>query len=114
MGIITVSDDETIDSVNLYEYEIEPCEYSPELASKLDAQKQVIVAMDNNGVLSGVLNTDTDVLVGVDDKPESETYGMVLSGVPCVSTAFAHGFGGFAGGFITIAILLFSFSTVLG
>ena len=114
MGIITVADNETIDSVNLYEYDIESCEYSPELANSIDKEKQAIVAVDKNGVLSGVLNTETDVIVGVDDKPESETYGMVLSGVPCVSTAFAHGFGGFAGAFITIAILLFAFSTVLG
>ena len=114
MGIITVADNETIDSVNLYEYDIVSCEYTPELAGSLDNEKQAIVAVDENGILSGVLNTETDLIVGVDDKPESETYGMVLSGVPCVSTAFAHGFGGFAGAFITIAILLFAFSTVLG
>lgn len=36
------------------------------------------------------------------------------TGVPLVSAAFTHGFGGFAGEFVSIAILLFAFSTVLG
>lgn len=37
-----------------------------------------------------------------------------LEGVPLVSAAFAHGFGNFAGKFVSVAILLFAFSTVLG
>ncbi|MBF7096238.1 alanine/glycine:cation symporter family protein [Alkalibacter mobilis] len=36
------------------------------------------------------------------------------TGVPLVSEAFAHGLGGFAGEFVSLAILLFAFSTVLG
>ncbi|QSX09400.1 alanine:cation symporter family protein [Alkalibacter rhizosphaerae] len=36
------------------------------------------------------------------------------SGVPLVSAAFTHGFGGFAGEFVSLAILLFAFSTILG
>ena len=36
------------------------------------------------------------------------------AGVPLVSAAFSHGFGSFAGQFISLAILLFAFSTVLG
>lgn len=36
------------------------------------------------------------------------------TGVPLVSAAFTHGFGGFAGKFVSLAILLFAFSTVLG
>lgn len=37
-----------------------------------------------------------------------------LSGVPLVSAAFSHGFGSIAGQFVSLAILLFAFSTVLG
>lgn len=37
-----------------------------------------------------------------------------LAGVPLVSAAFTHGFGDFAGKFVSLAILLFAFSTVLG
>ncbi|MPW25880.1 amino acid carrier protein [Alkalibaculum sp. M08DMB] len=37
-----------------------------------------------------------------------------LEGVPLVSAAFADGFGNFAGQFVSLAILLFAFSTVLG
>ncbi len=36
------------------------------------------------------------------------------TGVALVSNAFTHGFGNFAGGFVTISVLLFAFSTVLG
>ncbi|MBN2874665.1 MAG: alanine:cation symporter family protein [Spirochaetales bacterium] len=39
---------------------------------------------------------------------------MGVTGVPLVSAAFSHGFGSFAGKFISIAVLLFAFSTVLG
>lgn len=37
-----------------------------------------------------------------------------LTGVPLVSAAFSHGFGAFAGRFVSLAVLLFAFSTVLG
>lgn len=37
-----------------------------------------------------------------------------LTGVPLVSEAFSHGFGHFAGKFVSLAVLLFAFSTVLG
>ncbi|MEA5012114.1 MAG: alanine/glycine:cation symporter family protein [Angelakisella sp.] len=37
-----------------------------------------------------------------------------VSGVPLVSYAFESRFGAFAGGFVSVAILLFAFSTVLG
>ncbi|MFA9379992.1 MAG: alanine/glycine:cation symporter family protein [Acetanaerobacterium sp.] len=37
-----------------------------------------------------------------------------LTGVALVSNAFTHGFGPFAGFFVSIAVLLFAFSTVLG
>lgn len=40
--------------------------------------------------------------------------GAVLDGVPLVSAAFSHGFGQLAGKFVSVAILLFAFSTVLG
>lgn len=40
--------------------------------------------------------------------------GIPLEGVPLVSAAFSHGFGSLAGKFVSIAILLFAFSTVLG
>lgn len=39
---------------------------------------------------------------------------MQLEGAPFVSAAFSHGFGSFAGAFVSIAIVLFAFSTVLG
>lgn len=101
--------------INLYEQQVEPITYSEDLLDNIDHDNQVLVAIeeDNNKIV-GVLNTDTDVIVSLDDKPASETYGQQLDGVPFVSTAFAHGFGGFAGGFVSIAILLFAFSTVLG
>jgi AGCS family alanine or glycine:cation symporter len=37
-----------------------------------------------------------------------------LTGVPLVSAAFSHGFGTFAGKFVSLAVLLFAFSTILG
>ncbi|MCM1321808.1 MAG: sodium:alanine symporter family protein [Bacteroides sp.] len=40
--------------------------------------------------------------------------GSGANGVPLVSAAFSHGFGKFAGQFISLAVLLFAFSTVLG
>lgn len=103
-----------LSKINLYECEIEKVEYSEGLEETIDPKSQVLVALTQDNKILGVLNTDTDVIVSLDDKPSSETYGMQLDGVPFVSTAFAHGFGQFAGGFVSIAILLFAFSTVLG
>ena len=100
--------------INLYDCEIEKVEYSEGLEESLDADSQTLVALTKEGEILGVLNTDTDVIVSLDDKPGSETYGMQLDGVPFVSTAFSRGFGRYAGAFISIAILLFAFSTVLG
>ncbi len=40
--------------------------------------------------------------------------GSLITGVPLVSAAFSHGFGSFAGKFVSLAVLLFAFSTVLG
>lgn len=37
-----------------------------------------------------------------------------ITGVPLVSAAFSHGFGSFAGKFVSLAVFLFAFSTVLG
>jgi AGCS family alanine or glycine:cation symporter len=42
------------------------------------------------------------------------TPGSELTGVPLVNEAFAAGFHGFARYFVSIAVLLFAFSTVLG
>lgn len=100
--------------INLYDCEVENVEYSEGLEETIDKESQVLVALTKDNEILGVLNTDTDVIVSLDDKPASETYGMQLDGVPFVSTAFSHGFGHYAGGFISIAILLFAFSTVLG
>lgn len=103
-----------LEKVNLYNCPIEKVEYSEGLENTIDPDSQVLVALDDDDKIIGLLNTDTDVIVSLDDKPSSETYGMKLDGVPFVSTAFSHGFGQFAGGFVSIAILLFAFSTVLG
>lgn len=113
VGIITVADGE-IDKVNLYEQPIEKAEYSDELIASINPENQLIVALDENDTLLGVLSTETDSIISLDDKPESETYGMKLDGVPFVSTAFAHGLGSFAGGFVSIAVVLFAFSTIIG
>lgn len=104
----------SLDKINLYEQEIEEVQYRDDLVDSIDPQSQVLVAVDEEGKLLGVLNTDTDVIISLDDKPGSETYGMQLEGVPFVSAAFSHGFGSFAGAFVSIAIVLFAFSTVLG
>lgn len=113
VGIITVADGE-IDKVNLYEQPIAKAEYSDELIASINPENQLIVALDENDTLLGVLSTETDSIISLDDKPESETYGMKLDGVPFVSTAFSHGLGSFAGGFVSIAVVLFAFSTVIG
>ncbi len=104
----------SLQKINLYDYPIQEVTYSEELEESLDDESQVMVALSEEGGILGILNTDTDVVISLDDKPYSETYGMQLDGVPFVSTAFSHGFGNFAGGFVSIAILLFAFSTVLG
>lgn len=118
---VALTDDEkaaiepvSIKKINLFDQEVEKVEYSAELEKSLDAKSQVMVALTDSGEIMGVINTDTDVIVSLDDKPHSDTYGMTLDGVPFVSTAFSHGFGSFAGGFVAVAILLFAFSTVLG
>ena len=113
IGVVTVTDAE-LNKVNLYEQDIEKAEYSDELLSSINPETQLIVALDENNVPVGVLNTETDSIIALDDKPESETYGMQLEGVPFVSTAFSHGLGSFAGGFVAIAVTLFAFSTIIG
>ena len=113
VGVITVADTK-IDEVNLFDCDVEKVEYTEELAASIDPETQVIVALDENDKVLGVLNTDTDVIISLDEKEGSETYGMQLEGVPFVSAAFSHGFGSFAGAFVSIAIVLFAFSTVLG
>ena len=108
-------DDRKADSIkklNLYDLPIENVEYSDDL--KIDEKTQILVALDDDNNIKGVLNTDTDVVISIDEKEGSDTYGQPLEGVPFVSAAFSHGFGKYAGGFIAIAILLFAFSTVLG
>ncbi len=111
IGIIT---HENITKVNLFDCEVEKAEYTTALASEIDPNTQVIVVLDENDKVLGVLNTDTDVIVSLDEKEGSETYGMQLEGVPFVSAAFSHGFGKYAGAFVAIAIVLFAFTTVLG
>ena len=113
IGVITVTDAK-IDEVNLFDREIEKTAYSENLALSINPETQVIVALDENDKVIGVLNTETDSIIALDDKPESATYGMILEGVPFVSTAFSHGLGSFAGGFVSIAVALFAFSTIIG
>lgn len=57
---------------------------------------------------TGVFNVDTYTVTALSAE------GLPLEGVALVSEAFSHGFGNFAGKFISIAILFFAFSTVLG
>ncbi len=111
IGVIT---HENIAEVNLFDCDVQKSEYTDALIASIDPDTQVIVALDDNDKVLGVLNTDTDVVISLDDKEGSETYGMQLEGVPFVSTAFAHGFGKYAGAFVSIAIVLFAFTTVLG
>lgn len=118
---LTLSDEEialvkpkALDKINLFACEVEKVEYSEGLVESIDPDSQILVALSEDGELLGTLNTDTDVIISLDDKPGSETYGMQLEGVPFVSAAFSHGFGSFAGAFVSIAIVLFAFSTVLG
>lgn len=113
IGIITVTD-ANINEVNLFNCQVEKTEYSEDLPSTINPDTQVIVALDENDSILGILNTETDSIIALDDKPESETYGMKLEGVPFVSTAFSHGLGSFAGGFVAIAVVLFAFSTIIG
>ncbi len=109
IGVIT---HENIQQVNLFEQEVKKTQYS-DIAS-IDDKTQVVVALDENDRILGVLNTDTDVIISLDEKEGSETYGQMLEGVPFVSKAFSEGFGSFAGAFVSIAIVLFAFTTVLG
>ncbi len=107
---------ENISEANLFDAEFEKVEYTDELAAEVknNEDSMVIVALNENDEVIGVLNTDTDVVIALDDKEGSDTYGRQLEGVPFVSTAFSHGFGKYAGAFVSIAIVLFAFTTVLG
>lgn len=59
-------------------------------------------------ISTGVFDVNTYAVTAFD------AAGVALEGPALVGAAFSHGFGSFAGQFVSIAILLFAFSTVLG